>query len=299
MSWIIPALIAPLLGAIASFIDKYLVSRRIPDYRAMPFYFGILDFCIGIFLWLALGFPPFKVEGLLFGFAAGFISAIASFIYYSLVAKKDISELTFFFFLNPLFILLLSSVFIGDKISASQMIGFVLILLAVTLGSLKRKSTGKELILILPIAIVMNLIWSAGAIFIKLAMNENGYLPMMAAQAWGYGVGAIMAFLLFGGVRTAYQRNIRAITPITIATIVASDAISLSAAWVTFFAYSIGTMALVSVVGGAQAFYCILLGYALTIFLPRIVKEDIVATNLARKIVAAVILLAGLYFVNI
>ena len=66
---------------------------------------------------------------------------------------------------------------------------------------------------------------------------------------------------------------------------------------ITFYAYTIGTATLVSVVGSTQVFFGIIFGLLLTKFAPKILKEDVSTRELTKKIVSAVALFVGLWLV--
>lgn len=63
------------------------------------------------------------------------------------------------------------------------------------------------------------------------------------------------------------------------------------------FALSLATTSLVSVVGGIQPLFLILIGYFLTRSYPHIIKEDISRRMLQKKIIIMCALLLGLYLV--
>ncbi|MBI2410674.1 MAG: hypothetical protein HYV32_02130 [Candidatus Kerfeldbacteria bacterium] len=52
---------------------------------------------------------------------------------------------------------------------------------------------------------------------------------------------------------------------------------------------------LVTVVMQVQSFYAIIIGFALTIFLPHIIHEDISAKTLVKKSIGALIMFSGIY----
>ncbi|MBI2047858.1 MAG: hypothetical protein HYT27_01845 [Parcubacteria group bacterium] len=56
---------------------------------------------------------------------------------------------------------------------------------------------------------------------------------------------------------------------------------------------------LVTVVMQAQSFYAILIGVLLTLFIPRIIKEDISTRTLVKKVVGAAIMFSGIYILLI
>jgi len=56
---------------------------------------------------------------------------------------------------------------------------------------------------------------------------------------------------------------------------------------------------LVAVLGGIQPFYVLALGVFFTIFLPKIVKENITRQEIAQKVIGASIIAVGIAVLNL
>lgn len=66
----------------------------------------------------------------------------------------------------------------------------------------------------------------------------------------------------------------------------------------TFSAFTTGPISLVTVIGGTQVFYAVLLGWLLTVIAPGIYHEDIRRVDLVRKLLWAGVLFIGLFLVR-
>jgi hypothetical protein len=65
----------------------------------------------------------------------------------------------------------------------------------------------------------------------------------------------------------------------------------------TFYAYSIGPTALVSIIGSTQVFFGILYGGILSLIAAHVFQEDVTKKGLARKFTFAIILFIGIWLV--
>jgi hypothetical protein len=137
-----------------------------------------------------------------------------------------------------------------------------------------------------------------GAVLMKFAINENSFIRSLCYEGWGMGLAGLMIFAFSSDIRRNFFKNFDSMMKRTLLIFGADEVLSVVGRYVEYFAYSIGPIALVSVVVGTQAFYCILLGLILTIVIPGVIKEDITGKNLFKKLLAAVILVVGLYFIN-
>ena len=299
MHWIVPALAAPFLSAVVNFIDKYLVSGRVRNYRAMPVYSAVVNFSLGTLVWVLIGFPGFLANELFFAILSGFLLALTTAVYYFLLFRGDTSDVIFLFSLNPVFVLAMSYLILGQRIAPSQYLGFFLVLLAVILiswGGVPRRLFSAA---ILGPAIIMDLLMAGSITCINLAINKATFFEVITCQGWGMGLGGLVLLLFIPQVRRAVSENMETVRLCVFSTVVLNESLTVFAEWIIFFAYSIGPAALISVVGGTQAFYAIILGVVLTLAFPAVFGEDTSKGSLVRRLLAAVILIAGLYFVYV
>ena len=297
MHWIIPALIVPLINAVNNFADKYLVSGAIKSWKVIPVYGAFFGFAVSIAIWGALGFFSPGIYSL-FGVASGITTVAAVTAYYKLMNRHDVSEMVFFLGLTSPLVLLLSYVLLGERISFFQLVGFVLILFAVALITFKKEQAHFRWSKTMALILTADGMWALGAVLMKFAINENSFIRSLCYEGWGMGLAGLLIFAFSPDIRNNFFKNFDSMKKRTLLIFGADEVLSVAGRYVEYFAYSIGPIALVSVVVGTQAFYCILLGLILTIVIPGVIKEDITGKNLFKKLVAAVILVVGLYFIN-
>ena len=296
MHWIIPALMAPFVNAANNFADKYLVSGAIKKPEALPVYSAFFSFFVGVSLW---AFSCFFTPGVysLFGVAAGITTVAAVTTYFKLMARRDVSEMIFFFGMTPLFVLVFAFIFLGERITLHQLAGFALVLGAVSLVTYRKDEARLRWSPTLSLVFLTDGMWAAGATLMKFTINENSFLRSLCYECWGMGLAGLAMCFLFPGIKSSLAENFSGLKKRTMVIFGIDGIFSIAGRWIEYFAYSIGPVALVSVVGGVQAFYCILLGLFLTLAFPLVFGEDITNGNILRKIFAAGVMISGLYLV--
>jgi len=150
---------------------------------------------------------------------------------------------------------------------------------------------------ILASALVMDLSLAVAVIFIKLALGFDSFLLPLICEGWGLGLAAVTLYIISSPMRLIVNTTLAAMPSRAFSIIEFNELMTVAGKWLVFFAYSIGPAALVSVVGSAQSFFAMIIGYLLTVFWPLIAKEDISNDNVFRKITAFFILVAGLYMI--
>ena len=79
--------------------------------------------------------------------------------------------------------------------------------------------------------------------------------------------------------------------------LVANDGLNITAEVTESFALTLATVPMVNIVGATQPFMTLALGLILTIWFPRIIKEDIGKTAIVHKLISITFMFVGLYLV--
>lgn len=96
-----------------------------------------------------------------------------------------------------------------------------------------------------------------------------------------------------------FQKQMRVMSMHTFWIVVVNSLVNFSAEIFLFLAVSLGSVALVSAVNGIQPFIVLVYGLILTLFFPHIIKEDINKETIFIKIISAVILFIGIYYISV
>lgn len=297
MNWIIPALLAPTVYTVVTFVDKYIVSKEVKDYRGMPIYGTIMGFIVGTAFWIITGFPTLSSRDALIVITTGMVTIWSAALYFEAVSLDDASKLTLLFQMSPVFTLIMAVLFLGEHVSFAQLLGFILILVASIWVSLKKGVRELKLSRTFWLILIVDFMWAIAAILIKFAIDANSFVKILSFESWGLGIGGTILYLFFPTIRNAFNESVRNVRKIALVVMFANEGVFVIAKSITFFAYSIGPAALVSVVGSTSVFFGILYGLLLTLFVPKLIKENITREELSKKLVAALILFAGLWLV--
>lgn len=298
MNWLFVALLAPAIYTVVNFIDKYIVEKHVKDSRGMPIYGTIMGFAMGMIFWVYTGFPIIGFRDTMLALLTGALTIWGAALYFKAISNENASKIIILFQMTPMMVLLLSSMFLHDTISIKQFIGFIIILSAALAVSNEGKKQSFKLSSAFWLILAVDFFWSITAILAKFTIEANSFQSVLAFESWGIGLGGIILYLFFPSIRNAFHKNLRTIKKHILGVMFLNEGIFVLAKTLTFFAYSLGPTALVSVIGSSTVFYGILYGWILTLIAPKIFKEDISKSGLLRKLILSIILLIGIILVN-
>lgn len=299
MDWVFYALLAPTLYTASTFVDKYILEKKLKDYTPMPLYISLMGFVVGLFFWVLTGFPILDFRDTLLILSTGILTSFATVLYYKALFMEETSKINFLFQIMPIFSLILSWIFLGESLTYIQLLGFFLILLSGIFISIEKTNKNYRFSQAFFLILIVDFLWAISGILIKFAISIRSFSEMLSYESFGIGLGGIVLFIFAPKIRMAFLESITNIPKTTSLIIFLNESLFAFAKAVTFFAFSIGPVALVSVLEGTQAFFAIVYGLVLTFFFPKIFKEDISKKGLRKKILFFVVLFVGILLVSL
>lgn len=292
------ALLAPLLWAGSNIFDKYAldkVSRGNYDF----IFFGT----VGSFIIVILAFFVFGLEmiGLLalIPIAAGFCMQYSYLFYSYALQHEDASYVVPLYVTYSIVVLMLSPLF-GETITTLQFVSFTIVFLGALVLSLEKLSFQifkyrKGALLMVPAILLI----SFYVLFLNESLKVLSFTDTYIYDMAGFCLGSLSLMLvpkwraeIFEGIKVA---NIKKYTLFLI-----NDTLDMSGHLVYKFSLLLAPSAsLVAVLGGIQPFYVLLIGALFTIFLPKIVKENITRYEIIQKVIGATIILMGIVVLNL
>lgn len=127
-------------------------------------------------------------------------------------------------------------------------------------------------------------------------MTITDFWVSMSYQTLGITLGGFLLFL-YAPYRRVFLRDMRTIKKKVVVALTASQWITLLADFSYFYAITLTSVAIVSVMQGTQPLFLLLFGLILTLFFPHIIKEDISKKTLGIKIIAVILLFAGIILI--
>lgn len=298
MNWLIPALLAPAIYSANIFVDKYIVSKEIKDYRVVPIFTGLAGAVIGTAIWSQSGQPVLPPRVMVITLASGAMITLATFIYFKVLISEEASKVNLLLQAIPVFILLLGYIFLHEPLSVSQLAGFLLILIPVAIICAGSDSGKFKLTSALYWILLADLVWAASAVLTKFAIESSSFLKTISYQNWGLGLGGLLIYALSPTIRSGFNKIFLAKRRKGPILIFGNEVLYISTKVLTFFAFSLAPAALVSVLEGTQVFYGMLLGWILTILIPKVFKENISTKDLIKKVFWAAVVLVGIVLIS-
>lgn len=293
--WFLLALLSPAIFSVVNFVDKFVVESKVKDYRGIPVYSAIVGFAGGTILWLLFGRPVLPFFDALIVLLTGALTVWGYAFYFRALASSQTSYIIGLFQMIPVITLLLSFIFLQEKISPLQLGGFFLVLFSAVALSYQKSKKKFKLDPSFYWILIADVFFAASAVIFKFAVEANSFSKILSYESWGIGIGGLALFLLFPSVRNAFIKTNKEVGRKVMSIMLLNEVILIAAKGVMFLAISLGSVALVSVLGGTQVFYGIIFGYILTLIAPKIFKENIERKGLAIKVLWMSVLFLGIW----
>ncbi len=255
----------------------------------------------GIFgtgFWFFAGKPILSVHDAFIVLATGMLGVYALYFYFTALSKNATSHVIILFQMIPVLSLTGAFIFLRETITSSQLVGFALVLFSALAISFKKEDGKFRLSPAFWCMFAADILWAASYILVKFTISANSFSKIVSYESWGLFIGGASLFIIFPVVRKAFFESAKTVRKGTLGVMFMNEAFFIAAKSLTFLALASGPVALVTVLGGTQVFYGILLGLVLTLAFPLIFKEDMSAKGLLRKIIFAGILFAGIWLIH-
>jgi len=301
MSWLVFALCGPILWAISTHLDKYLVERyfKNTDIMALLVFTALIGLVLmPIIAWFEPG--VFKRDGLSIGLMAlsGLLYMGGITFYLRALQGHEASMVSPFFQSSPLFGAALAYLVLGETLTGRQLLGGALIIsgvLFVSIGSgpKRERFRWKLAALMLCAGFVLSL---STLIFKAFAVQDEFW----ATTFWMFAGEALfgVAILCIGRYRREFFDLLRSNGGALIAINASNELINLGGGLANRFALIFAPLAIVQAVGSTTTLFVFLIGVILTLVAPSISRENLSAREFIQKGIAAVLVTIGVALVS-
>ena len=297
MLWILFAIIANVLFAVSNLFDKFLIEKRVRDPLALTVFGGWIDLLFTLIIVLIHGLSitgPLQAGVLLL---SGVLVELALIPYFKALSLEDASRISPLFQSMPVFVLLLSSVFLRETLTHRQMLGFLLILSGSFIVSMHKTDAG-----IFKIrkafwwVLLASILWALPAVMFKFVVVKQTFWDALALEFFGVAIGATILFFLY---KTRVLAQIGDIGAGTWSILNINELIYIAGRVSNFYAITLGLVSLVAVLGGTIPLFVFLFGLMLSLWFPGIIKEDITRASIVTKISSIILVSCGLWFITL
>ena len=298
MSWLQYAIFAQLIYTIVVFIDKYIVSKEVKDYQGLPIFTTFIGFVAGFLFWIFTGFPTLSTSDALIVLGTGILTIWGTYFYFKAISSDESSTVIILMQMIPVVVLILAFIFLNEKLTLFQFLGFLLILVSTTAISLEKTAVKIKLSHTFMDMIIVDIFWAGAAVLIKFAVETNSFSKILPYESWGIGIGGVFLYIFLSKVRRSFHKTLKIIRFRALVIMLSNEVLYIVAKSLTYFAYFLGPVTLVSIISGTQVIFGIIFGVLLTIFLPEFFIEDINTGTIVKKSIFAIIALSGIVLIS-
>ena len=296
-TWIYFVLIAQAVWAFTSLIDKIVISK---GYIKNPLVYIVLNGMMNVFLIFLLpfvGFEPLKFTDFLIALFAGAMLSAAVTIYYKAVQHDEISRIAILYQLGPVFVLILSFLLIGEILTKNHFIGFLFLLGAGTVISYKKADGLFKLSKAFYLMFVSMLLSSIGLIAAKYIYGiTNFWSAFLWLRLTGF---TALSVLFLPSIRKDAVKTFKLMKPKIKGLMIFKMTIDFSAFIFSGIAISNGPISLVTALSSsALPLFVFMLTLFTSLYLPKLVKEEIDRKAILTKVFAIVLIIVGIIFVS-
>ena len=247
MDWVIFSLFSRALWAADNIVDKLLRGRYLPDSLTLTLIAGIsallLSLVIIIFNGLRwIGFGPAALV-----IFAGAFQIVAVFAFYQAISKEEISRVIPLFQFTPPFVLILSLLFLGEVLTLTHYLAFVLILLGGLLISLQKTKGVFKLRVAFWWMVLSSLIYAIYAVILKSLYVAHPFWDLTVYLGFGEFLPTPLLLLLIASFRSRFIKSLSGLKPIGWTLLILGMFFVTTASLSGLWALAIGPVTLVSV----------------------------------------------------
>jgi len=294
--YILIAIIAYFLIAIASIGDKFLVTKKVANPVAYTFYVGIL----GIF---ALVFAPFgfwlsSLNAVLLSLASGAIFLASLFFLFTALFKEEASRVVAVFGgCSAIFVLTINAIMFNEILKSAHLFAVILLIIGGILILYKKKNNFHDAKNVIPV--ILAALLSA----ISIVMVKRIYLvePFFNAYVWtriGFFFTAI-TLLLRKKNRQIIFETVRSAGKSSWTWVISNKALAGAGSFLINVAVAKGSESIVFAMQGIQYVFIFIFAVILSIKLPSILHEELNRSELWHKILAILLIGGGLIMLSL
>ena len=296
------AIIASLFSALVNHIDKYLISKAVKnaDSRSLVLVSTIIAGGVMTLIYLPIcGFRlSLDIQSILLLFFSAILFVIMLVFYYKALSRDDTTIVAIMFQTIPVFVLLLSPLFLeGQYIQPLQILGGLLVILASIVVTYEPdgKRFNRHKLITLLITAFAAFTYAIYFIFDELVISNHDFDQTILWYNMALFVVGILILIFIKSFRTSFLKMLKTNGPQIIGLNLVNELLNSFANVFLLMAGAMIPMALVSFVNqGVQVFMVMILGIVITKLFPKIEKEEITRADIVKRTAAIVVCVIGL-----
>jgi uncharacterized membrane protein len=299
--WLLLAFSGPVCWAISTHIDKYLVDRyfRDSDTAVLMLFTALTGLALlPLIWWIEPALLKPSAIAILVMTVSGILYMGAMLFYLRAIQSEEASVVAPLFQASTLFTFLLGYLFLHEKLGPWQLLGGALVVggaLGLSFrGGVKRQGFKARLIFLM---LGATFVLALSTVLFKYFAIQDDFWTTTFWTFVGEGIFG-GALLLMPDYRRQFAELFRRNPGAMAGVNAANELINLGAGLAVRYAALLAPVALVSAISSTTTFFVFAFGILLTLFFPKMGREDLSRGNLIRKGLGALLIALGVFLIE-
>lgn len=297
MNWVFFSLLSRALYAADNIVDKILIEKYIKNSIVLTLLYGIFPLLLSIGIVAVSGFRSIGFLPVVMAIFAGIIQVPAIFAFYQAISKEEISRVIPLFQFTPPFALLLSYLFLKEVLTATYYIAFVLILIGGFLISLQKMKGVLRIRKAFWWMILSSLLYAVQVVILRSLYANYPFWNITTYLGFGEFIPTPIILLFIINFRKRFIRSLSNLKPAGWGLVILAMLLVTGASLSVFWALTSGPASLVSALRGFQSLFVLIYAILFSIWLPKILKEELSRRILGIKAIAIFLMIIGLFLI--
>jgi len=297
MDWLVFALLCPAFWGLNNVFYKFLMTKKFRSYFSMLSFMGFIDFLFAVIICLVTP-VSFVFPYVLFAVVVGLMPLLAFWFYSKALMVEEISRITPLFQFIPIFVVLLSVVFLNEILSAQRYLGVAIIVIASILISYRNSASGKSLSAALKFMIPFSVVLAVHSILEKFLLSHIDYWSVFFWNIMGSFLG-VLFLMIFSKPRREFAEAVTSVGKRAFFVVLVGEGVYFLGTICWLIAASTGYVSLVSALAGLQHFFVFIFVLLSSLFVPHHLKEEMNTRVIVLKISAIALMFAGTWLVTV
>lgn len=296
--WLLFALLAPMLWALTNILDGALRKNFVKNNFALTWIFALSRLPFAILFFMVAGVHIPSTTSVIMMFLGGVFWTLPVILYFKALEKEEPSRVSLLMQFVPVFTLILASIFLGESLTSTQAIAFVILILGGALASVK-KMNGKwhwssAFILIM----LATFLWATSDIlFKKFEVEFESFMAGFAIYFLGSFIFSLVSLAHPKGRKNVMKYFTK--LPAKAWWMIKASLLAGIGGSVAFaYALTLGKASLTSVLIGTQPLFVLVIGLILACFIKGVEKETLSKNALLLKSASFALILTGLVLLS-
>ena len=299
MNWLLLAFLGPVFWAISTHIDKYLVERFFKDsgVGALLIFTAVIGIPGMPLIAAMTDVTSIGRTGMIVTSISGLLYLTAIYFYLRALQQEEASVIAPLFQTSTLFTYIIAYFVLHETLTGWRLLGGLLVMASAVVSSYEPGGARKIKWSVVAPILVCTAVLAGSSVMFKYFAIQDAFWPV---TFWSFAGQAVFGAVLLAipRIRRQFFGMFRKHPGAVLGINAANEIINLGGGLAARYASLLGPVSLVQAIGGTTAFFVFAFGVILSLFFPKLGRENLSRRNLIQKGIAVTLIVAGVILIG-